>query len=302
MPELAVGARRWHVAPGSNLLDALHGAGIAVPYSCRAGSCHACLVRCLVGEPDDAKPDALAADAREQGWRLACQCRVQGDLRVAAFDPAIDGAEATVLELAWAAGGVLRLRLRPARPLRYHAGQHLVLWLGQVARPYSLASLPGEDPDLEFHIQCHRPGAFASAAQQLQVGQAVGLGEPYGGALHYDPGWQGRPLWLLAAGTGLAPLYAVLREALRQQHNGPIRLLHVAPEHYLRAELDGLAQQWPMLALEYLETLPRTVRAPRQAIALACDGPASVEAFTRALFMAGVPRSQVYADTFSARC
>ncbi|EPN45970.1 hypothetical protein A244_24659, partial [Pseudomonas syringae pv. actinidiae ICMP 18807] len=30
-----------------NLLDALNHAGVPVPYSCRAGSCHACLVRCV---------------------------------------------------------------------------------------------------------------------------------------------------------------------------------------------------------------------------------------------------------------
>ena len=42
MPELRVGERQWSVAAGSNLLDVLNQAGVAVPYSCRAGSCHAC--------------------------------------------------------------------------------------------------------------------------------------------------------------------------------------------------------------------------------------------------------------------
>jgi ferredoxin len=48
MAELTVGERQWAVPFGSNLLDALNGAGCAVPYSCRAGSCHACLVRWTV--------------------------------------------------------------------------------------------------------------------------------------------------------------------------------------------------------------------------------------------------------------
>lgn len=135
MAELTVGARRWAVPCGSNLLDALNGAGYAVPYSCRAGSCHACLVRCLSGLPGDAKPEALAADKREQGWRLACQCSVNSDLVLELFDPRRDGVAATVSELAWF-GDVLRLRLLPERPLRYQAGQHQVLWCGDVARPY----------------------------------------------------------------------------------------------------------------------------------------------------------------------
>lgn len=47
MPELRVGDRQWRVEAGSNLLDALNHNGVAVPYSCRAGSCHACLVQCI---------------------------------------------------------------------------------------------------------------------------------------------------------------------------------------------------------------------------------------------------------------
>ncbi len=86
MPEICVGERRWAVPTGSNLLDALNEAGLNVPYSCRAGSCHACLVHCLEGQPADALPEALALDKHAQGWRLACQCRVVGDLRVAVFD------------------------------------------------------------------------------------------------------------------------------------------------------------------------------------------------------------------------
>jgi ferredoxin len=64
MPELRVGDRQWSVAPGSNLLDALNQNGVAVPYSCRAGSCHACLVQCVQGLPSDSRPDALGAEQR----------------------------------------------------------------------------------------------------------------------------------------------------------------------------------------------------------------------------------------------
>ena len=100
MPELKVGDKNIQVAQASNLLDALLAAGIAVPNSCRAGSCHACLVRCLQGEPDDAQPDALSAAQRQQGWRLACQCRVADDLTVQVFDPLRDGRAATCFQSA----------------------------------------------------------------------------------------------------------------------------------------------------------------------------------------------------------
>lgn len=307
MPELHAGGRHWEVAAGSNLLDALRAEGIAIPYSCRAGSCHACLVRCSGGELLDDRPEALDAARRAEGWRLACQCRVVADCAVEVFDPLRDGLPATVAALDWPAADILRLRLQPQRPLRYRAGQHLVLWLGEVARPYSLASLPGAEPWLEFHIACQAPGAFCDAARQLRVGDELRLGELRGGALHYDAEWQERPLLLMASGTGLAPLWGILRQALDEGHQGPIRLLHLArtpAEHYLAAELAALAAAHPDLQVAL--ALPADLDAhlaqfrlvSRRSIALLCGQPASVERFARHLYLAGVPRGQTLADLF----
>lgn len=308
MPNLRVGERRWPVDVASNLLDALHQAGIPIPYSCRAGSCHACLVRCLAGEPVDARPEALAADKREQGWRLACQCQVVSDLIVEAFDPLKDGVPAQVIGCDWLSANLLRLRLQPLRAQRYSAGQHQVLWSANgIARPYSLASLPGEDPWLEFHIDCRHPGAFCTAARQLQPGDSLRLGELRGGALHYDPDWQERPLLLLAAGSGLGPLWGVLREALRQQHQGSIRVIHLAhdsAEHYLAEELRQLEQDHPQLqvrlvtALELPAALSELRLLARQAVALVCGSAVSTETFAKSLYLAGVARNRVLTDVF----
>lgn len=290
------------------MLDALNDAGVRVPYSCRAGSCHACLVLCTQGEPLDAMPEALDAGKRQQGWRLACQCRVTSDTTVAVFDPLRDGAPATVCGHDWLSPSVLRLRLEPQRPLRYRAGQHLVLWTTSgIARPYSLASVPGDDAFLEFHIDCSRPGAFVDVARTLKRGDALRLGELRGGALHYDPDWQARPLWLLAAGTGLGPLWGILREALRQQHQGPIRVMHVAREHYLSSPLLALADQVAALQVELIDVeqfelaLSALRVTSRQTVALVCGSPARVEAFSKRLFIAGLPRGQLLADVFLER-
>jgi len=308
MPELRAAERCLEVPSASNLLDSLLAAGIAVPYSCRAGSCHACLVRCVRGELLDAKPEALAQTQREQGWRLACQCRVVGDVEVEVFDPRRDGLPATVFSCDWLSHDVLCLRLTPQRPLRYRAGQHVQLWSEEgIARPYSLASLPGEDPWLEFHIDCRHLGAFASAARALQPGDNLRLGELRGAALHYDPEWQARPLLLMASGTGLAPLYGLLREALSQQHQGAIRVIHLAHDqsaHYLAQPLQALVashsqvQVAQVVSAELPAALAELRLVSRQTIALLCGHPDSVETFARRLYLAGLPRSQVFADVF----
>lgn len=311
MPDLLVAGRHCSVVAGSNLLDTLLANGVRVPYSCRAGSCHACLVRCVAGDVLDAQPEALSDARRRDGWRLACQCKVAGDLAVEVFDPARDGVSAELVACDWLGPGVLRLRLQPQRPLRYSAGQHIVLWTQDgIARPYSLASLPGEDAWLEFHLDCHQPGAFSEAARTLKPGDVLRLGELRGGALYYDPDWQDRPLWLLAAGTGLAPLWGVLREALRQHHQGPIRVLHVAGNedgHYLADALSELALAHSQLQVELIDAtelaavLAELKLVSRQTIALLCGSPASVDAFARRLYLAGVPRNQVLADVFLPR-
>ena len=308
MPELRVGERSLTVEPACNLLDALLAGGVSVPYSCRAGSCHACLVRCLRGEPLDAKPGALDGERREQGWRLACQCRIVDDLQIEVFDPLRDGRPARIDSCDWLSPNVLRLRLVPQQTLRYRAGQHLVLWTeGGVARPYSLASLPGEDPWLEFHLDCRQSGAFSDAARNFRPGDSLRLGELRGGALHYDPDWQARPLWLLAAGTGLAPLFGILREALRQDHQGDIRVVHLAQdpiEHYLAEPLAALADSHPQLQIEQPSAaqLPAALAelrlVSRKTLALLCGHPHSVETFARRLYLAGIPRNQVFADLF----
>jgi NAD(P)H-flavin reductase/ferredoxin len=303
MPELSAGGQRWQVAPGTNLLDALNGQGVRVPSGCRAGHCHSCKVRCLSGQPHDLRPDALPAAERAAGWCLACQCQVVENLEVVPYNPALDGIEARVSELNWLSPQVLRLRLLPLRPLRYQPGQHLLLWNDQgVARPYSLASLPQKEPWLEFHLHCGRPGAFTDRAQGLRVGDPVRLGEVLSGPLHYDPAWDARPLWLVASNTGLAPLWAILRQALEHHHHAPIRVVHLAApgEHYLAGELHALAAAHPGLAVDLRgpEADLADLRPPRQTIALACGSPGAVQAMTRRLFMAGLPRSQLFAEVF----
>jgi NAD(P)H-flavin reductase len=116
---------------------------------------------------------------------------------------------------------VLRLRLVPERPLRYRAGQHLVLWTGARWRArIHWPACPMKIRFWSFTSIVRLPGEFSDAARQFKPGDEVRLGELRGGALRYDPDWQERPLWLLASGTGLGPLWGVLREALRQDHQG----------------------------------------------------------------------------------
>ena len=79
---------------------------------------------------------------------------------------------------------------------------------------------------------------------QLQPGDKVEI-SPATGDCFYTPGQPEQNLLLVGTGTGLAPLYGILREALRQDHRGQIQLYHgssTVDGLYLQEELQAIAK------------------------------------------------------------
>ena len=66
---------RFSVEEQENLLEAGLRQGIALPYSCRSGSCGACMVTIKHGSVDypQGEPLALSPYDMEQGRALLCQ-------------------------------------------------------------------------------------------------------------------------------------------------------------------------------------------------------------------------------------
>ncbi|NWD89589.1 iron-sulfur-binding ferredoxin reductase, partial [Pseudomonas sp. K5002] len=98
--------------------------------------------------------------------------------------------------------------------------------------------------------------------------------------------------------------------ALRHDHQGAIRVIHLAHDaggHYLAGPLAQLAGAHPNVtvelwtAAEVTQALAQLRLVSRQTLALLCGHPASVEAFSKRLFLAGLPRNQLLADVFLPR-
>ncbi|MNJ69821.1 hypothetical protein D3C77_662130 [compost metagenome] len=84
-------------------------------------------------------------------------------------------------------------------------------------------------------------------------------------------------------------------------------MAHDDREHYLAKPLAALAAQRENLSVE-LWTAAESAAAlaqlrlvSRQTLALVCGSTASVDAFTRRLYLAGLPRNQLLADVFLSR-
>jgi len=72
------------VPPGQNVLTAALAAGIAIPYSCRAGRCASCKSRLLSGRIDYplGTPPGITAAETARGDVLLCQAQPRSDLQL----------------------------------------------------------------------------------------------------------------------------------------------------------------------------------------------------------------------------
>jgi sulfhydrogenase subunit gamma (sulfur reductase) len=113
----------------------------------------------------------------------------------------------------WAASDTLRGLAFVAEEVQrrhHHPGQYLRVRLGGEDNPYALASEPGAAAlELLFKTETELTGAMAA----LAVGDTIQVGVPQGKGFPVEND-AGRDLILCAAGTGIAPLRAVVRTIL----------------------------------------------------------------------------------------
>jgi NAD(P)H-flavin reductase len=220
---------------------------------------------------------------------------------------------------------ICRLRLRTATPLFYHAGQFVNLRRGDgLVRSYSLASVPRLDDVLELHIKRLGGGQMSNwIYNDLTVGEPLDIQGPNGDC-YYIGGQPDRPLLLIGNGSGLAPLYGILRDALADGHVGPIHLYHgsrMAKGLYYGDELLALAQANenfhynPCLSGDTDEAPPELGAKPgrAEAVALAehpdlsgwgvylCGYPPMVQTAKKQAFLAGAALQDILADSFELR-
>jgi NAD(P)H-flavin reductase len=115
---------------------------------------------------------------------------------------------------AWAESETLRgLALEAPEVSRHHErpGQYLRVRLGGDERPYALASEPGA-AELELLFKAETD--LTAAMGQLAPGAALLVGAPQGRGF---PVHEHEDLILCAAGTGIAPLRAVVRSVLPER-------------------------------------------------------------------------------------
>ncbi|KAB2970217.1 FAD-binding oxidoreductase [Zoogloea sp.] len=221
---------------------------------------------------------------------------------------------------------VLRLELSQidGPPLTYREGQFVTVRLPDgTARSYSPAAACQGDGRLELHIRTLPGGRFSTwlRSDAGRSGALLDIGGPYGDCVWTPPATAGAPLLLLATGTGIAPIRAMLVRHLAGAGRHPVHLYWGGldqPDLYLSEEFAALAHRHahfrytPVLAAAtepwrgrrgYVQAaaaddLPRLDGAR----VIACGSPAMVDAARTLLVAAcGLAPDAFHADAFVAQ-
>src|SRR5947199_2951186 len=136
----------------------------------------------------------------------------------------------------------------------HRAGQHVDVRLTapdgyQAERSYSIASPPEEQPRVTLTVERLNDGEVSPyLADELRVGDKLELRGPIGGYFVWEA-HMGGPLLLVAGGSGIVPLMAMLRHRAAVGSTVPTRLLYSSrsPEEVIyRDDLDHLVESSTM--------------------------------------------------------
>jgi NAD(P)H-flavin reductase/hemoglobin-like flavoprotein len=199
----------------------------------------------------DAEWDEALAASWAEAYGVIAEVMI-GAAEEAADDPPFWAAEIVAHERRTI--DVAVLHVRSAQPLEYLPGQAVSLETERrprLWRWYSPANAPRPDGLLELHVKARAGGPVSTAlVRQAQVGDELRLGPPVG-HLVLDPE-SDRDLLLVAGGTGLAPMKALIDQVARQ---GPPRRVDLffgartADDFYDRADLRRLEQEHSWLTV-----------------------------------------------------
>lgn len=237
-------------AEDETIADAAYQARINIPFDCRDGACGTCKSFCESGDFEEGEyvDDALTQAEAAQGYILNCQTRPRTDMVVQiastseAAKTAVTSYQGVVNEVTKLSDSTYRfaIRLDNQDALRFLPGQYVNIAIPGTdqVRSYSFSSDVSDDR-ATFLIKIIPGGAMSTYLEErAQVGEPISIEGPIGSFFLREPL---DPILLLAGGTGLAPILAILEALSRDELlDVPVRLIYGATFDHDVVELDRL--------------------------------------------------------------
>jgi CDP-4-dehydro-6-deoxyglucose reductase, E3 len=228
--------KSFAVNPGEVILDAALRQEIWLPHACRGGTCGSCKAVITAGAVTyDENSPLRTRQAALRGEAYLCCAKPVGDvtLDIAELPARPIGAmyrrPARVAAIAKPSRDVAIVTLKPPpnAAVRFRPGQYISL-IGDDGRlhAFSIANAPRADGTLELHIGRIANGRFTTHVhERMQARDILRFAGPFGEfGFADDAGAAQRPAILLAGGTGIAPIKAMLEAA---EQSGMQRELHL---------------------------------------------------------------------------
>jgi len=320
------------VQGGSPLLFSLQDEGIFIPSACGGkGTCAYCKVKVLDGGGPVLPTETpyLSAEELEKNVRLSCQVKVRNDLSIEIpeelflireFKVKVDRIE----DLTDYIKGVTLEIVEQDEGITYKPGQYIQLEIpkyklssGPEFRAFSMSSIP-EHQKIELFIGLVEKGIVSTYVHDfLKEGEKLVMRGPFGDFYYRE---SDRDILLVATGTGLAPILAILRHMKKEKIQRKATLFFgtwTEEDLYCVEELRSLEKELP--AFTYVPTLSRvpdnsswkgargrvTDLIEKQILEGAdldvyiCGGPEMVDSCLGLLKKKGIALEQIYFDKFS---
>lgn len=316
---------------GEPVLTAALRAGLNLPHSCKGGHCASCRARVLTGEFDypRGRPPGITADEARAGYALLCQAHARTDLSIETREvrPApeveVKSLPCRIERKDRLADDVMAvfLRLPAVEEFHYRPGQYLDVMLSEGRRrSFSIASAPGDGRLIELHVRrASQSGFTGQLFDSMQVGTLLRIEGPLG--QFWLRTESARPPLFVGGGTGYAPLRAMLRQLVATGDRRPVTLYwggRGVPDLYEHPWLEDLQRQRPGFSYRPVLSAPpvddaapwpgrrglvhEAVLADQADLAgydvYASGPPAMIEAIRVAFPRHGLPREQLFFDSF----
>ncbi|MEO7159875.1 MAG: ferredoxin--NADP reductase, partial [Polaromonas sp.] len=200
-----------------------------------------------------------------------------------------------------------------AETFRYQPGQFLTLRLGidgrHVPRCYSMSSAPGVDDAPRVTVKRVKDGRGSNwVCDHVKAGDTIELMPPSG---VFHPRMLDGDFLLLAGGSGITPVFAILRSVLAKGH-GRITLLYANRDEQsviFKNELKALAEVYParLSVIHWLDSvqgvpsvaqLAELARHHRSAQAFICGPGLYMDAAVAALQAIEMPSERIHVERF----
>ncbi|BCE00750.1 FAD-binding oxidoreductase [Marinicellulosiphila megalodicopiae] len=250
---------------GETLLDGLLRNGFDVPCGCKAGKCQSCLVS-VKSTNDSLKSSQYGVNDTQKslGYVLSCQFKPLSNTTITPVSANGKQIEAIVIDKVFLNDNVVRIRLKA--PFEYITGQYVTLYKNaQIARSYSIVSHPIYHDFIELHIRILKNGVFSQwIKNDVWVGHKIGVQGPMGDCVYKK---ENRDMLLIATGTGIAPIYGIVQDAIINGHKKDIQIVYAAMRYkdlYLAKDLQVLLKKYSNIKLHLITQYSSGIGACKQ--------------------------------------